>query len=64
MAPWTSDRTEQEIGKILQNNWHNAAELAVKILYATCMSPEETRAYVEACQDNLKDPDLKLRHTW
>lgn len=64
ITPWSSDPREEEVGRLLQRNWHDAIESAIKALYATSMSPEETRAYIEACQDNLKDPDLKIYHTW
>lgn len=64
ITPWSSDRREAEIGRLLQRNWHDAIESAIKALYATSLSPEDTSAYIEACQNNLRDLDLKLYHTW
>lgn len=64
VGPWSSNPKETELGRVYQSNAHDLIEALVKALYATTLSPEETRAYIEACQNNLKDPDLKVKHTW
>lgn len=64
VGAWSLDPREKDIGRVCQRNAHDVTEAVVKALYATSLSPEETQAYIEACQSNLKDPDLKANHTW
>lgn len=63
ITPWSSDPNEQEIGRLQAKNWHVAVESGIKALYAA-LPPEDTEAYIEACQDNLRAKDLKISHTW
>lgn len=63
ITPWSSEPKEREIGRLQAKNWHVAVESGIKALYAA-LPPEDTEAYIEACQDNLKAADLKISHTW
>lgn len=64
LTPWPTDPKKKEIGELSGRDMHGAIDAAVKMLYATSLPPEDTQAYIDACQNNLRDLSLKVNHSW